>query len=70
MPGDYLVRDGTLYINSVQKDAEGSYSCLGVGVSGTVLFEATARLRVIGEMPAVCPSPTAESSHKSGRAYL
>ena len=49
MPEQYVVRDGTLYINNVQKDAEGTYTCLGLGVSGTVLFEADATLRVIGE---------------------
>ena len=48
MPEQSVLRDGTLYINNVQKDAEGSYTCLGLGPSGTVLFEANATLRVIG----------------------
>ncbi|XP_043237332.1 basement membrane-specific heparan sulfate proteoglycan core protein-like isoform X3 [Amphibalanus amphitrite] len=47
MPEQYLVRDGTLYINNVQKEAEGRYTCIGLGASGTVLFEANATLRVI-----------------------
>ncbi|XP_037075728.1 basement membrane-specific heparan sulfate proteoglycan core protein-like isoform X4 [Pollicipes pollicipes] len=47
MPVDHLIRDGTLYINQVQEDAEGTYTCLGLGVSGTVLFEAKATLQVI-----------------------
>ena len=49
MPSDHSVRAGTLYINAVQKEAEGVYTCLGIGGSGVVLFRADAQLRVMGE---------------------
>ena len=49
MPVDHSIRSGTLYINAVQKDAEGVYTCLSIGGSGTVLSRADATLRVLGE---------------------
>ena len=49
MPNDYSIRSGTLYINAVQKEAEGVYTCLGMGGSGAVLFRADATLQVLGE---------------------
>jgi len=50
MPQNHQIHDGVLYINNVQPSDAGEYSCLGVGPTGTVLFTATARLVVIGEL--------------------
>ncbi|XP_037089475.1 basement membrane-specific heparan sulfate proteoglycan core protein-like [Pollicipes pollicipes] len=47
MPDNHEVRDGTLYIFRVQKEAEGTYTCLGHGAGQQVLFRADATLRVI-----------------------
>jgi hypothetical protein len=50
MPQDHQIHEGVLYINNVQPSDAGEYSCLGIGPTGTVLFTATARLVVIGEL--------------------
>ena len=49
MPEDHSIRAGTLYINAAQQEAEGVYTCLGIGGSGVVLSRANATLRVLGE---------------------
>ena len=53
MPQNHQIHDGVLYINNVQPSDAGEYSCLGIGPTGTVLFTATARLVVIGELGSV-----------------
>lgn len=53
MPQNHQIHDGVLYINNVQPSDAGEYSCLGIGPTGTVLFTATARLVVIGELDLV-----------------
>jgi hypothetical protein len=53
MPQNHQIHDGVLYINNVQPSDAGEYSCLGIGPTGKVLFTATARLVVIGELDSV-----------------
>ena len=53
MPQNHQIHDGVLYINNVQPSDAGEYSCLGIGPTGSVLFTATARLVVIGELDSV-----------------
>jgi hypothetical protein len=53
MPQNHQIHDGVLYINNVQPSDAGEYSCLGIGPTGTVLFTATARLVVIGELDSI-----------------
>jgi hypothetical protein len=55
MPQNHQIHEGVLYINNVQPSDAGEYSCLGIGPTGTVLFTATARLVVIGELDSVTP---------------
>jgi hypothetical protein len=53
MPQNHQIHEGVLYINNVQPSDAGEYSCLGIGPTGTVLFTATARLVVIGELDSI-----------------
>jgi hypothetical protein len=53
MPQNHQIHEGVLYINNVQPTDAGEYSCLGIGPTGNVLFTATARLVVIGELHSV-----------------
>lgn len=53
MPQNHQIHEGVLYINNVQPSDAGEYSCLGIGPTGNVLFTATARLVVIGELNSV-----------------
>jgi len=53
MPQNHQIHDGVLYINNVQPSDAGEYSCLGIGPTGKLLFTATARLVVIGELGSV-----------------
>nr|QYB17310.1 heparan sulfate proteoglycan [Laodelphax striatellus] len=57
LPPEFYSRDGVLYLNNVQREDAGFYTCLGLSpTDNAVLFTATASLKVI-ELPRITLDP-------------
>ena len=50
LPSSASIENGVLYIDDVKPQDSGEYQCLGVVDGRTVLFEARARLAVVGKL--------------------
>lgn len=48
LPSSHRLQDGVLYINNVQPEDAGEYSCLGIVEGDIILFTASARLAIVG----------------------
>ncbi|XP_076325413.1 terribly reduced optic lobes isoform X10 [Tachypleus tridentatus] len=63
LPVSHRLQNGILYINNVQAQDAGEYSCLGKAEDGSILFTASARLAVIAP-PRISVNPTQQTARE------